>query len=38
MILRYACTIKRCVQTALPVCHLAQNLYPYLMCESKDEQ
>ena len=29
MILRHSCTIKRCVQTALPVCQLAQNLYSF---------
>ena len=29
MILRYACTIRCSVQTALPVCHLAQILYPF---------
>jgi hypothetical protein len=29
MIPRSSCTIKRCTQTALPVCQLAQILYPF---------
>jgi hypothetical protein len=29
MISRSSCTIKRCTQTALPVCQLAQILYPF---------